>query len=200
MTLAILTTFLLVSGTVTYVYSSNNEGFDRFFPKAMRDRREWKRIRLQFPDTIENFVLFDRSSEKIQMRAEECSNIEDHPDTARLGLSGEICRKTVIAQYREQAGDHVIFVQALIVTKGSEIQRAYLSKVTQPMMIGTAHAFRLERHEIGWYPTTRFDVLLTQEGRWKSVSGGGESMSYRNLATGDNPVTQYFLSKFSPAS
>lgn len=159
--------------------------------------REIKRLKSFFPDTLGNYVLYGRSAEKIQIRT-ECNNIEDHPDTKGAGVSGKACGKTVTGEYRD-GNRHVVFVHLTKFTQGEELYRALTQKMARPGMLARENVFRLEEHEIGWFPANDFDVILTQEGMYTFNPDGSEMMSYPDKANGNNSVSQYFISKFPPS-
>ena len=64
---------------------------------------------------------------------------------------------------------------------------------TDPRFCTLCPIFRVEKAEIGWYPKSDFDIILTQE--YYFQNGGND---YSRTATGKNPVTKYFLEKYKP--
>jgi len=188
---------ILFAGGIAFAYFSNSPLLDRFLSSEMRQAREIQRIRKIFPDKLDEYLLYGRSPEKIRV-SNECRNIEDHPDIDVGGLTGEVCQKIIIGEYRQTAGDRVVFIHLSQIVKGKDIFMALLKKSTQADKLGNYNIMRIERHELGWYPVSNFDVILTQEGTVESGSNGSENMSYKEMASGDNTVTQYFISKYPP--
>lgn len=199
----ILLVFLIfaISGGI-YIYAEiDSPMFDRFFSEATQKGREIKRLRKNFPDAIGSYVLYGepvgRDHNKIRV-VSECSKVEDHPDTKSYGIAGEVCDKGISAEYRDSLSDRVIFIHLTTVTKGKDVFTAFYDKFVKPENLNSYKVFRVENHEIGWFPLKDFDAVIIQEGRWKAGADGSVTMTYKERATGDNPVTKYFLTKFSP--
>jgi hypothetical protein len=195
----VLIVFLILAiGGGIYIYTEiDSSMFDRFFSEVKQKEREIKRLRKDFPDSIGSYILYERNPDKIRVTS-ECEKIEDYPDTRDFGIKGEVCSKTITGQYRDTSSDKVVFVHLNIITKGEDISNAIYEKFSKPDILSGYNVFRIERHEVGWKPLRDFDTVITQEGQWKIGVDGSESFSYREIATGNNPVTQYFLAEFPP--
>ena len=187
--------FLAVGGVL--IYRSDAEEFDLLFPDKMREEREYRRIKKFFPDTIADYVIYNVGTD-IQVHS-ECNTIENHPDTKVTGLTGEICEKIIRSAYRQVGGNKIVFVILGKFTKGSELHRQLVDRLSQPDKLNGYDIRRIERHEIAWYDAKLFDVVITQEGEIRRNPDGQESMSYEKQADGVNPVTQYFINRFPPA-
>ena len=122
---------------------------------------------------------------------------EDNPDTKRTGLTGQICGKTITAEYREINGNKGVFVHLTQFTEASGLYKAMIEKLSYSDKLGNYDVLRLEHHEIGWF-SSQFDCIITQEGVYKVNPDGSEQYSYPNKATGDNSVTKYFIEKYPP--
>ena len=189
---------ILAIGGGVYIYAEiDSPAFDRFFSETKQKEREITRLRKNFPDLIGSYALYERNPDKIRV-ASECGRVEGHPDTRSSGITGEVCSKTIIGQYRDTSSDKVVFIHLNILIKGGDIFNALYEKLSKPDVINDYKVFRIENHEIGWNPLQDFDTVLTQEGRWKTGADGSENFSYRETATGNNSVTQHFLTKFPP--
>ncbi len=152
-----------------------------------------------FPEKIGEYALVDASLSGPNAEY-ECRNVEDHPDTKNLGLNGEICIKGVRLQYENKATKKGLFVIPTSVSKGLEIYLALISKMSKPVIIDGKRLFRVEEHEIGWVTQGKeaVNIIMTQE--YTVIdSGDGDGRSYNyGTATGDNPVTKYFLENYPP--
>ncbi len=151
-----------------------------------------------FPESLGDYILFRDINGEVQETDERCERIEDSADGKALGLKGEYCAKATVAQYRHTGSNKVIFVHLTNITQGLEAYKAILNKITTPEKLSTHDVFRVEKHEIAWFsPTNTFNLIFTQEGT-VSISSPRETNYSYGKATGDNPVTQFFLKKYPP--
>ncbi|OGZ65269.1 MAG: hypothetical protein A2998_02095 [Candidatus Staskawiczbacteria bacterium RIFCSPLOWO2_01_FULL_37_25b] len=174
---------IIVTGGVA-VFAKDAEIFDIFFSDKVKDERALNRMAKLYPEIMGDYVLYSWNAEKVQKRAE---------------CEGEICSRYTIGQYRMDGSNKVVFVHIYKATKGTEIFKNVLLNMLSSEKFGEYNVIRPERHEIGWWVGSNVDYILTQEGTVKFEIDGGQSMSYINKATGENPVTQYFISKYPPA-
>ncbi len=183
---------------MAFAYFSNSPVLDSFLSPEMRQDREYKRTIKIFPEQLGEYVLYERGPKKISI-SNECRKIENHPDVEVAGLTGEFCQKLIIGQYRQITDGKVVFIHLSQINKGKDAFQALLKKLSQPDKLGKYNIVRFEQHELGWYPASKLDVILTQEGMAKVEIDGSESMSYKEKASGNNPVTKYFINQYPPA-
>lgn len=138
------------------------------------------------PKTIGNYGVYGL----VELSKEEC-----YTDPKE----GQFCYKYLRAQYRETGGNRIVFVNLTVYTKGYDVWKKLITPLIIADKISGYDVFRVEKHEIAWYPISNsiINVVFTQEGKYTKVTDG-ENYSYEDKATGDNPVTKYFLSKYSP--
>ena len=148
-----------------------------------------------FPKVIRDFKLFEIENKGDR---EECENIEDSSDGRASGLRGRICNKTFTAQYRREADRKVVFAALIDVTEGLHLYKAYIQKTAVKDEVGGGYSvFRIEPHEIGWYPKDgRFDIVVMQEGNYRTDSSG-TTYEYPR-AEGDNAVLKYYIDNYRP--
>jgi len=191
---------ILIAGGGVFVFAKDLPMLDVFFSEKQKEERGLNRLARLYPETIGNYMLYSWNAEKIQKRA-ECESVNETINrvTGNLEFKGEICSRYTVGQYRMNGSNRVIFVHIYKITKGADIMKNLLLNMSSADKLGDYFTIRPERHEIGWLVNSDVDYILTQEGTVKVESDGGQSMSYLNKATGDNPVTQYFMSKYPPA-
>lgn len=189
---------IIIIGVGTIVYSKYNKNIDTPNPVDDKELQEAKRLRALFPDTIGDYTLYNRNADKVDIRS-GCNMIEDHPDSKNLGISGEMCTKNATGEYRKSADNKGIFIHLSTITKGKEIYLSLVEKMSKPDKLGEHNVFRMEKPEIGWIPASQFDLIVTQEGVYKIHENGVEQYMYPDEATGQNPVTQYFITQYAPA-
>ncbi len=142
-----------------------------------------------FPHQIGTYTLDSDPEEEFS-----CQRYEEQPDVESK-LTGEICTDSRRAEYRDSSSNKVVFVIAIKFTKGRDLWKKHLKSLERPVLIGDQTIFRIEKHELGWWTDSfQFNRIFTQEGRITSLPNG-TSYSY-GTATGENPVTQYFLEKY----
>jgi len=190
----IIALVVLILGGLAYAWNKDMVSF--LLTSEERERRENQRIAQLFPDALGDYVIQTENTRKVEFM-KECRIIEEHPDLANLSVKGEVCGKNAMAEYRQSGSDKVVFVQTSIVEKGKDLYLDLLKEMGESEKLGDYDVIRIEGHELGWYPVKTFDVIVTAEGTWKNHEGG-VGYSYDNLATGSNPVLQYFINKYPP--
>lgn len=192
---------VLVFSGAMFVFAKDLVIFDVFYSGQEKEIRIIKRMAKLFPEKLEDFSLYSRGPEKISGDPEECEEVNETLNKENLEIKGTVCARSARGQYRN-AENKVVFVHMMRITKGADIPGLdYLfGKIAGVFKLGSYEIVRPERHEIGWFPINKdkMDVILTQEGVARLESDGGESMLYQNQATGDNPVTKYFIEKYQP--
>ncbi len=181
---------IIIVGGGSLAYARNAGYIDLFLSPQEKEQRELKRLKTLFPDQLGDFVLYGNSPEKIWLK-NKCVSF---PYQSNI----ELCTKTVLAEYRRVESNEVVFVHLNKVTKGNEAYKELMQKLSRADKLGNYNISRLEQAEIGWFPASQFDSIITQEGRYDLSSGGNGQYHYDQMATGDNQVTQYFLTQFSP--
>ncbi len=197
------TVVLLVGAGLAFVFAKDASIFDIFFSGNQKEERALDRMEGLYPESIGDFSLYARGSEKIRKERNWCDEIDEtiHRDSGNIQIKGTLCYRITVGEYRN-AENKTVFINIMQITKGEDTpgidylfgERAIVDK------LGDYNIMRPENHEIGWFPAdnSKIHVILTQEGVARKNSDGGESMLYQNKATGDNPVTQYFISKYPP--
>ena len=202
--LIIVVVIIVALGGVAYAYAKDPMSVLVYVPDYIvsaetKAKIEFSELKKIFPQTIGDYVLKGYKSGDPVTSQSRCEDPSKHPDTKNIDVNGEICTKIINAQYRNITDNRVVFVNLMIVNKGKDVFTALISKMGKADTLGQNKIIRIERHEISWLPVKKFDMIGTQEGRVKADSdGNGESMSYLETATGQNPVTQFFISEYPP--
>lgn len=189
--------FFLVTGGVIVVYAKDAPVFDIFFSEKVKEERDFNRLEKLYPEKIGNYTLYYAGGEKVAKKA-ECSQIDESFNDQAPRVQGELCTRQTIGQYRMDGSNKTVFVYIYKETKGGDLLKNYLVKFILDKL-GNYNIIRMEKAEIGWIPIRDYDYILTQESMVVPGINGGESFNYANKATGDNPVTQYFLLKYPSA-
>ena len=105
------------------------------------------------PDTIGDFVLYG-TPEKGRVNS-DCDLIP--PDIG----TGEICTTTKVLQYRNTESGKVVFVHLIEVTKEKELYVSALAKYSKLDKFQDYRIIRIERGELGWFPKSGYDLILT---------------------------------------
>lgn len=147
-----------------------------------------------FPESIGDYV---RAESHTGVK-DECVNLAEHSDSAVRGLSGTVCTRIAIAEYRNDIEKKTVRVHLLKVINGKESYVSYIKSFSRPDSINQYEVIKLEDFELGWFPLDVFDFLLTQEQRFTLDSEGNMTMSNINDTAGQNDVTQYFINKYPP--
>jgi len=146
-----------------------------------------------YPQEAGSYSLYDSRTES------GCEEI-DQDDLEDIGLNisvGEICFENTRLQYRDSASNKVVFVNLMTLSKGIEFYEAYLDLYGSSVSINGYDIIRVEDYELVWFASGD-SLILTQEGE-REDHGSGTSYHY-GTATGDNPVTEWFLDKYTPIS
>lgn len=199
---AVILAVLILATGATFVFAKDSSIFDFLFSKDQKEERIMKRMASLYPEILGDFKLYSHSVGKITKDKEVCQEIDETINKENLQIKGTFCARVTVGQYRNSENKS-IFVHMMQITKGRDIpgiNRLLGMTVASSDKLGNYNIFRPENHEIGWFPknTSKMNVILTQEGVARSDPDGGETMLYQNKATGDNPVTQYFISKYPP--
>lgn len=191
---------LVLTGGIV-AYTKDSPVFDIFFSDEAKEERALDRMAKLYPEKLGEFNLYGRGAEKIRKNKEECDEVNETLNKENLEIKGTVCVRGTIGEYRNTE-NKTVFVQIMKITKGKDIPGIdYLfGKLAMADKLGGYSIMRPESHEIGWFPAddSKIDVILTQEGVARKNPDGGESMLYQNKASGDNPVTRYFISKYPP--
>jgi hypothetical protein len=189
----ILVGVVLIGGGV-FVYSKNNA-----VTPEQKIAAEKARVTALFPQTLGDYELVERNLSKVRIEERDCQLVQDGGDSKATGLSGEICWKTFRAEYEQKNSNKVIFVDLNTVLSNKELFLQVVAFFATPDTLDGHSVVRMETPEIGWMPKSDFDFIRTQEGTRKVEANGDMSMSYTQKASGNNPVTQYFLRTYPPA-
>lgn len=195
-TVLIILFFLAVGGAII-VYAKDAPVFDVFFSGKIKEQRDFIRLEKLYPEKIGNYILYRTGREKV-IKKSECSQIDESFNDQAPRVQGELCTRQTIGQYRMDGSNKVMFVYIYKATKGKDLLKKYLMKFVLDKL-GDYNIIRMDKSEIGWIPIKDYGYILIQESAVVPEINGGESFNYTNKATGDNPVTQYFLSKYTPA-
>lgn len=168
---------LVAAGAGFWIYENyfNKEDLGKLPAPQWNTESQEELIAKMFPDKIGDYSL-DKNNLKPQY---ECQNVGEK--------SEKVCGYYAVGQYRSQK--KAVFVQILKMTQGADAQKNLLSQYAQKDKIGNYNIMRVESYEIVWISND--NLILTQE-----ISDS----KYVEKATGDNPVTQYFLANYSPVN
>jgi hypothetical protein len=157
-----------------------------------------------FPESIGDYKLIENNTKKVQVTDRDCRQFgqSQAQEDVKLGVTGETCSKILKAEYRQSGTDKVVFIHLQKILSGKNIAQQVVAKTNTLEKFGSSTLYRAEKHEIKWWTEDTFDLVISQEGRWKK--GGADagvifSYSYKEKATANNPVTKYFLEKYPPA-
>lgn len=188
--LAICLLALLITGVYLY---AKTDALDVFLPEGIRNQREMERLENLLPSTIGEYLLVPYGLKRVNL-TRECAKVPNAPDD----VSG-FCNQLLHAEYRDEKTGKTVFVNLVKALEGRESFINYLTKIIINSHLNNYQVFRIELHELGWFPVSeKFDVLVTQEGVWHSNPDGGGFMSYKEKANGQNPVTEYLLMTYLP--
>ena len=180
---------VLVAGGSAYAYMGDSQLFDRLYSPQEQTLRKLKRAAKDFPSEIGNYELYSRGAEPIQIQT-ECNTLNGN----------DSCQEIIRAEYHQIDGQNTVFVNLLTFTKGKDSTKEYLHALGKSATIQSYpyEVMHIETHELGWFPKSIYDFVLTQEGIYTLRSDGGESVSYPSKATGNNAVATYFIQKYPP--
>jgi len=148
-------------------------------------------ILINYPQEVSTYKLVGDNLEK-----KECNDISENERAASLSLSGEICIKNRRLEYADTNSNNGMFVILTKITKGYDLYKAYFNNYPSQATIGGYNVQRLESHELFWFISNE-QAIFTQEFTKVPSEEGGFSYNY-GTATGDNAVTQWFLSSYPP--
>ncbi len=192
---------VLVAAYVVYEMEYGGGAVHKLFVKPYVETavdiktQDAQELRKLFPNRISEYELVKSENPTPEIES-ECRKAETEPDLEpHLKLSGEYCIKNIRMEYREKGGNRVVFVTFMTVEKGKDIFTSIIEKVGEPSTVDDFVVYRIENHEIGWIPESRFDFIMTQQG---TFSGPDPNIGYfyTKLADSKNPVFQYFLDTF----
>ena len=184
MKLFIITVFLsllLLSGCSNEIVAKPVSPQD--IMQVQNQTSELQQKELVIPEVIENYIFVEETEHK------DCDSLEEigYPDM-------EMCREERRLQYHY--GDKTVFVILSKTTKGSDIGKKYImtnfSDKTE--LVDNNTIYRIENHELMWFPKSGFDMLAIQEGAAKK-DAAGTSYQY-GTASKDNPVFRRFLADY----
>jgi len=155
--------------------------------------------RQYFPETIGQYKLFEDISIKVETK-KRCNKIEDNPILKATGRTGDACMETFVAEYRTPMSStttDIIRVNLSRFTENKDMFELLIENSSDPDTLDGLAVFRLAPFELGWYPSSVFDLIVTQDGE-AIVGTSSIKYEYAGTAIGENEVTRYFLSKYSP--
>lgn len=183
---------ILLAFLVYFDYAKNIGFIDIFLTSQLKNERENERLIRLFPTTIDNYSL----QTSAHYQADDDKSYDLEIESGCFNVEGEVCRKNIVAEYRENTGNKIVFVQAMTYKKGKKIDKAMFLPELKFEKLGQFDVRRLEAGEIRWYPSHKFDLMLTQEAIIKKTVNG-EIYDYMSDG-GDNNVTQYFINAYPP--
>ena len=188
---------VLIGAGAIIIYAKEAPIFDIFFSEEIKEGRKLDRLAKLYPETIGEFTLYSRGSEKLEKIREECSDINE--TIAGENFQGILCRTGIRAEYRNQGIS--IFVNIFKLSSGKELLAQIWWKMSQTDKLFGYNIMRIENHEIGWFLDDKsgVDWVDLQETIVQKNSNGGESRISPTEPIGNNSVTQYFISKYPPA-
>src|SRR3989344_1664658 len=148
---------IIVGGGVIYASTKDSQVFDVFYSPEVRKHREIARLQKKFfPESISGYILSSRDLDKIRVEDEECSEMRyDIDSSSGTQDRREVCIQEILGEYRQSGGNTKIFVKK--------------------EKLGTFSVFHWEPHEIGWFPSSSFNLINIQEGTWELDGSGGEN-------------------------
>lgn len=165
---------------------------------------EIKRASKYFPDTIGEYSVSNEPEQKLKI-VSSCNKIEDNNILKEMGRTGNACMETFTALYGKVISSTTATTTSKIVkvnlsrfTEAGDLLHLLVEKTTKPNILADKAIFHTVPFRLGWSPASRFDLIITEEGE-SSVSSTTSSIKYEGIATGDNDVTRYFISKYPPS-
>jgi hypothetical protein len=203
--LLIILIVVAVAGGGGYVYLQKKSPTNTESPLTTGTPEQKKPIAPDeyFPETIGDYELVVKNTYKVQVTERECRQFgqSQAKEDIRLGIVGEYCVKNIRGEYRQKNTDKVVFVDLQTILSGKDVVEQLFEKTNTAEKLGTHSVYRAEGHEILWKTENTFDIVITQEGRWKKgteSNGALLTYSYKEKATGNNAVSKYFLEKYPP--
>lgn len=201
--LSIGITIIFIVAGFSFAYMKNLPFIDPLLSSENRDKRKFDRVQSYFPETIENYKLFSLKDDKIEIN-ERCNKIEDNPILKESGRTGDACMETFMGEYREPvvSTSSIVRISLSRFTKAPEMFELLVEKTTSPEILNGKNVLRLTPLQLSWSPASMFDLIVTQESirtvGTSSIGARFEKTESVATTTGNNAVTQYFLSKYSP--
>ncbi|MFA6404934.1 MAG: hypothetical protein WCW03_02965 [Candidatus Paceibacterota bacterium] len=164
---------------------------------------ELKRASKYFPDTIGEYSVSNEPEQKIKI-VSTCNKIENNNILKEMGRTGDACMETFTALYGKVISSITATTTSKIVkvnlsrfTEAGDLLHLLVEKTTEPDILDGKAIFHTVPFRLGWFPASRFDLIITDEGE-SLVSSTTSLIKYEGTATGDNDVTRYFISKYPP--
>jgi hypothetical protein len=182
---------LLAGAGGAYVVYGDSVLFDRFYSPEEQFQRKNLRAAKEFPPELGNYALYSRGAFPIGIER-DCNTLN----------GTDSCQEILTGEYHQVDGPGVVFVRIATVIEGNKNDvMEYLRGLGtfETLSPYPYQIMRFEHQEISWFPRTTHDFIVTQEGTYVLHSDGGESVSYKDKATGNNAVTIYFIQKYPPA-
>lgn len=182
-------------------YFLNLSILDSLLPDQLRESRELKRIKKYFPDSLGEYSLIGESEYKIEV-LNSCHKIEDNFILKQTGKTGDACMETFSAVYGTVAASSTSIATSSIVkvslsrfTKSADLLDLLVEKTTNSDIVNDQPVFRTAPFRLGWSPISSFDLIVTDEGQ-SVVTPVTNSTKYDGIASGNNEVMRYFISKY----
>ena len=164
-----------------------------FGTKINSTGEEVQKLNRIFPDKLGAYRLIDGDE---GFREAECEIIKPNQEIKDLTLLGQICERSMGAEYKDNSSGHVVFIHFIRITEGVDTYRKLLDRVSRAERLEPYPVIRLEGSEIGWFPVVKdFDIIISQEG---DITPTG--FDYSIKADGKNAVTEYFLYTYPPVT
>ncbi|MFA5855736.1 MAG: hypothetical protein WC867_00110 [Candidatus Pacearchaeota archaeon] len=123
-----------------------------------------------------------------------CENSKDYP-TKGIKYSGEVCYYSYRLEFVDSSSDKGLFVILYNYEKSKDLHQKYLSSSSRKEFFEKNTVYRLEDHELLFFPSLKYDTIITQEFQRKINDDGTVSYTYTK-ANGDNPIFRYYLEKY----
>ncbi len=174
----------------TYVVYGDSILFDPLYSPQEQMQRKLVRVAKNFPSHISNYKLHSRGPQPVQIQT-ECNTIN----------GTDTCQEVITAVYHQIDGSKAVFVNLATFKSGRAAVEEYLRAQGRSEKLASYpyEVLRVEQHELGWFPKSGYDFILTQEGEYRLHADGSESGSYKNPATGNNAVIIHFIQKYPPS-
>jgi hypothetical protein len=162
-----------------------------------------------FPKTIENYALYKSGFDATNSQCKELVKKKDATNYKKVGvfespsgLTGKFCQNTFNAEYRNQNDNKLVSIALVKITEGEDLYKKTIEEGTKLEIINNYEVLRNNARRILWTHKqgSLFDYILSTEATWEKNEQGYDSYFYKEIATGENPVTQYFLKTYPPVS
>lgn len=144
------------------------------------------------PENIENYTIDNNGiiGYKNRFSEEICDR--------NTNLKDEYCYKELHVSYLNTTNNKVIFVILNIVTKNLDSYEERLKRLFKKDVLNSFNILRSDIFDITWQPLSTYNLITVMEGKSVVNPDGSISYEYKEKASGANPVTQYFINKYSP--